>query len=57
MYGTFFNLEKVRSIFVEEFFIREQNHQSWDKAGSHQAARGKIEENAGGHLHGLSKRQ
>lgn len=51
---SFFNLEKVGSIFVE-FFIKEQYYQSWNKA--HPAAQGKLEEKAGGHLHVLSKRQ
>lgn len=31
-YGISFNLEKVRSIFVEEFFIKELHYQSCDKA-------------------------
>lgn len=32
IYGIFFNLEKVRFIFVEEFFIKELYYQSCDKA-------------------------
>lgn len=34
-YRISFNLEKVSSIFVEEFFIKQQYYQSCDKAGSY----------------------